>query len=122
MSPEVQRRMSNVKAKVMPTVRYETGSLSGLVQNYLEDIMTYMPIARQRLGKHIPDVTLSTLKGHLLLGIGQSTRILDKRRRCLPWGPCLRIIRGYSQKNLRLQGVQRSTKEYQGVQRSSVQL
>jgi hypothetical protein len=30
-----------------------------------------MPIARQRLGKHIPEVTLSTIEGYPLLGNGQ---------------------------------------------------
>jgi hypothetical protein len=29
-----------------------------------------MPIARQRLGKHISEVTLSTVEGHSLLGKG----------------------------------------------------
>jgi hypothetical protein len=33
-----------------------------------QHIVTYMPIARQRFGKHIPEVTLSTIEGHPLLG------------------------------------------------------
>jgi hypothetical protein len=35
-----------------------------------EHIVMYMPIARQRLGKHIPEVILSTIDGYLLLGKG----------------------------------------------------
>jgi hypothetical protein len=31
-------------------------------------IVTHMPIVRQRLGKNIPEVMLSTVEGHLLLG------------------------------------------------------
>jgi hypothetical protein len=34
------------------------------------DTETHMPIARQRLGKHIPEVTLSTIEGHPSLGNG----------------------------------------------------
>jgi hypothetical protein len=33
-------------------------------------IVTYMPVAKERLGKHIPEVTLSKI-GHSLLGSGQ---------------------------------------------------
>jgi hypothetical protein len=36
----------------------------------LYNIVTHMPLARQRLGKHIPEVTLSTTEGHPLLGKG----------------------------------------------------
>jgi hypothetical protein len=45
-----------------------------------------------------------------------------QKKRCFPWGPCLGIIRGHSQKNTR------NMKEYEwvqpssGVQFSSVQL
>jgi hypothetical protein len=31
-------------------------------------IVTHMTIAGQRLGKHIPEITLSTTEGHQLLG------------------------------------------------------
>jgi hypothetical protein len=48
-----------------------------------------MPIARQQLGKHFPEVTLSTTEGN--------PRRSTKENK----------------------GVQRSTKEYEGVQRSS---
>jgi hypothetical protein len=34
----------------------------------LEDIVTHMTIARQRLGKDIPEVTLSIIEVHPLLG------------------------------------------------------
>jgi hypothetical protein len=34
----------------------------------IENIVTHMPIAKQRLSKHIPEVTLSTIEGHSLLG------------------------------------------------------
>jgi hypothetical protein len=36
----------------------------------VESVVTHMLIARQRLGKHIPEVTLSTIEGHPLLGNG----------------------------------------------------
>jgi hypothetical protein len=32
--------------------------------------VTHVPIARQRLGKHISEVTLSKIEGHLSLGNG----------------------------------------------------
>jgi hypothetical protein len=38
----------------------------------LNDIVTHMTIARQRLGKHIPGVTLSKIEGQ--------SRILNNRR------------------------------------------
>jgi hypothetical protein len=34
------------------------------------NIVTHMTIARQQLGKHIPEVTLSTIEGYALLGNG----------------------------------------------------
>jgi hypothetical protein len=34
------------------------------------NIVTHIPIARQRLGKHIPEVMLSTIEGHRLPGNG----------------------------------------------------
>jgi hypothetical protein len=33
-------------------------------------IVTYMTTAKQRLGKHIPEVTFATIEGHPLLGNG----------------------------------------------------
>jgi hypothetical protein len=36
--------------------------------NPFQNILTYMTIARQRLGKNVPEVTLSTIEGHPLLG------------------------------------------------------
>jgi hypothetical protein len=36
--------------------------------------VTHMNIARQRLGKHIPEVTLSIIEGHPLLGNGPINR------------------------------------------------
>jgi hypothetical protein len=35
-----------------------------------QHIVTYMTIVRQRLGKHFPQVTLSTIEGQPLLGNG----------------------------------------------------
>jgi hypothetical protein len=35
-------------------------------------IVTHMTPARQRIGKHVPEVTLSTTEGHLKAGIVKS--------------------------------------------------
>jgi hypothetical protein len=41
------------------------------LEEYLNNIIvTHMPFGRQRLGKHIPKITLSTIEGHPLLGNG----------------------------------------------------
>jgi hypothetical protein len=40
------------------------------VTNSLHYTVTHMTIARQRLNKHIPKITLSTTEGHPLLGKG----------------------------------------------------
>jgi hypothetical protein len=57
------------------------------------DIVTHMTIARQRLSKHIPGVTLSTIGENPLLDNKPITNILDNIRRCFPCGPCQGIIR-----------------------------
>jgi hypothetical protein len=38
--------------------------------HFKHNIVTHMPIARQRFGKHIPEITLSTIEGYILLGNG----------------------------------------------------
>jgi hypothetical protein len=38
----------------------------------------YLTIARQRVGKYIPEATLSTTEGDPLLVTNRKTRILDK--------------------------------------------
>jgi hypothetical protein len=52
--------------------------------------VTHMTIARQRLGKHIPGVMLSTTEGHTLLGNGHSRTTEEKY---FPWGLCRGTIR-----------------------------
>jgi hypothetical protein len=73
--------------------------------------VTYMPIARQRFGKHIPEVTLSTI-GHPLLGNGTINMH--------SWQQRDGVFRG-----VRAEGTVRRIKEYEkyrGVQRSTKQL
>jgi hypothetical protein len=64
-----------------------------------EYILTYRPIARQRLGKHIPrDPTRSTT-GRLLLDNGSVNTLKTiryDRRQCFPWGPPRAYITGSS--------------------------
>jgi hypothetical protein len=76
-----------------------------------------MPIARQRLGKHIPEVTVSTIEGHPLLGNWLIKTDSWQQKTVFSWGPCRVIIRGHSQKNWRST---KEYKEYRGVQRNSV--
>jgi hypothetical protein len=52
-----------------------------------------LTIARERLGKHIPGVTLSTIEEYSLLDDKLITHILDNIRRSFPWGPCQGIVR-----------------------------
>jgi hypothetical protein len=52
-----------------------------------------MLIARQRLGKHISEVTLSTIEGHPLLGNEQINTHSLHMTRVFRGGPCRGIIR-----------------------------
>jgi hypothetical protein len=54
-------------------------------------------ISRQRLGKHIPEVTLSTVEGYQLLGIGTIRKhsvitMSDKNVKCSLCGPRARLF------------------------------
>jgi hypothetical protein len=53
-----------------------------------ENIVTHMSHARQRLGKHVPEVRLSTREGHLKAGIVNSewTSIV-RQRFAIAWLP-----------------------------------
>jgi hypothetical protein len=60
--------------------------------------VTCIPIARQRVSKHIPTTQAhATTGGHSLLG-NEPVNSLDNRRRCFPRDPCQRVVRGHSQK------------------------
>jgi hypothetical protein len=73
--------------------------------------VTHMTIARQRLGKHIPGVTLSTIKGHPLLGNGSiDTHSRTTEETCFPRGPHRGIIRGHRRSSEA--GERMSTTEY----------
>jgi hypothetical protein len=67
-----------------------------------------MTIARQRLGKHIPGVTLSTIGGQLLGNgpINMHSRTIEKY---FSWGPCRGNIRE-SNSEAGGVGVQKSTR------------
>jgi hypothetical protein len=54
-----------------------------------------MTTARQRFGKHNPEVTLSTI-GYPLLSNGPiNTNYRTTEEKCFPWGLCREIIRGH---------------------------
>jgi hypothetical protein len=71
-------------------------------------IVTYIPIVRQRLGKPIPEVTLSTI-GHLLLGNGSINTHYRQEKTVFSVES---VRRNYKTAQ---SGVQRSTKEYNRV-------
>jgi hypothetical protein len=75
-----------------------------------------MRIARQRFGKHIPKVRLSTIEGHPLLGNGPINRYSLQQKTVFSVGSVPRNYKRHSQKNWRNT---RSPKEYNGVQWSS---
>jgi hypothetical protein len=50
-------------------------------------VVRAMPIARQRVAKHIP-VEINSRKDRLLLGNGAVNRLFQKYRLCFPWCPC----------------------------------
>jgi hypothetical protein len=60
--------------KIVPMFKFIYGLPKAILSSSLfkasNDIVTHMPIARQRLGKHIPQVTLSTIEEHPLLSNG----------------------------------------------------
>jgi hypothetical protein len=69
-----------------------------------------MTIAGQRLGKHIPRVTSSTIEGYRLLGNGAiHTHSRTTEIKCFPWGPCRGIIRESDFEAVAV-GVQKSTR------------
>jgi hypothetical protein len=45
----------------------------------INNIVTHITIARQRLGKHVPEVTLSTMEENMLLGSGSLGMFLQQR-------------------------------------------
>jgi hypothetical protein len=53
-----------------PHVTRDDVKRDALCLQYFFNIVTHMPIARQRLGKHIPEITFSTIQGHPLRGNG----------------------------------------------------
>jgi hypothetical protein len=73
--------------------------------------MTHMTIARQRLGKHIPNVTLPTIEGHSLLGNEPINTHSWKQKMVFSAGS---VPRNYKRSQKR---VQEESKEYKGVQR-----
>jgi hypothetical protein len=55
--------------------------------NVIKNIVTYRPTAKQRLdehvlGKHNPEVTLSIIEGHPVLGNGAVNRLRQKYKLC----------------------------------------
>jgi hypothetical protein len=93
-----------------------------------------MPIVRQRLGKHIPEVKLSTIEEHPLLGnrsinmhsrqkkpvfsVGSVPRNY-KRAQSEEWVEYKGVQRS-AEEYKEYEGVRRSTREYGGVQRTSI--
>jgi hypothetical protein len=79
----------------------------------MNNIVTHMTIARQRLGKHCPGITLSTIEEYPLLGNGSiNTNSRTTEEKCFLWGPCRGIIRGHRRSSEA--GSYRSTTEYNG--------
>jgi hypothetical protein len=74
-----------------------------------------MTIAGQRLGKHSPGVTLSTIEGHPLLGNGPiNTHSRTTEEKNFPRGPCREIIKEQRRRlagSLRWQGPAAHTKD-----------
>jgi hypothetical protein len=84
------------------------------------NIVTHMTIARQRLGKYIPGVTLSTVEGYPSLGNGIiNTHSRTREEKCFPWGPCQWYIRESNSKagNCRSTEQYKEYKQYNGEQR-----
>jgi hypothetical protein len=71
---------------------------SSFYRLHIYNIVMHMHIARQRIGKHIPEVTLPTI-GHPLLSNGPINTHSDNKIRRFPWSPCRDIIRWHSQMN-----------------------
>jgi hypothetical protein len=70
-----------------------------------------MTIARERLGKHSPGITLSTIQGHPLLRDGPiNTHCMTAEEKCFSWGPCRGIIIRHRRSSEA--GGFRSTEEY----------
>jgi hypothetical protein len=78
-------------------VRYVTA-----VSSY--NIVTCIPIARQRLGKHVLAVNASTIEKLFSMwseprpllcngALNTPKTIRDNRRQCFPWGPCRVVIK-----------------------------
>jgi hypothetical protein len=75
-----------------------------------------MTITRQRLGKHIPEVMLSTIEGHPLLGNGPINTHSGQQNTTYS---VVSVPRNYkraqSEELKEYRGIQRSTREYKGV-------
>jgi hypothetical protein len=56
-------------------------------------VVRAMPIARQRVAKHVPAEEYRGTIGRQFLGNGAATRLRIVERRCFPWGPCKVDIR-----------------------------
>jgi hypothetical protein len=76
-----------------------------------EDIVTYIPIVRQRVGKHIPAEKTSRTIGYLSLGNGVVNTLFNNRRQCFLWGPCKVVIRSFRQGSSRRSRVAGSTEK-----------
>jgi hypothetical protein len=76
---------------------------------YLLQYMTYIPIARQRLGKHASTIKrlFSMLSAPLPLlctgALNTPKSIRDKRRRCFTWSPCKVVTKKNSTEQPRVQ-------------------
>jgi hypothetical protein len=79
-------------------------------------IVTHMPIARQRLAKHIPEITLSTIEGHALLGNGPINTHSRQQKMVFSVDSVPRIYkRAQSEELKEYDGLQRGRSEYSGV-------
>jgi hypothetical protein len=84
------------------------GSLFSIILIY-KSIVTHTPIARQRFGKHFPKHTLSTIEGHSFWG--------NRWIKTHSWKQKTVFSMEYVQRSYKRSqsGVQRSTREYNGV-------
>jgi hypothetical protein len=74
-----------------------------------------MSIARQRLGKHIPEFTLSKIEEYPLLGNGPINTFLTTEDGVFHGVRAEELQEGTVR---RIEGAQRITEEYEGVRRS----
>jgi hypothetical protein len=72
-----------------------------IYETYRYSVMC-IPIARQRVGKHIPATHAHATIGRLLLGNGAVNTHFNNRRRCFPWGPPRGYITRISHTRIRI--------------------